>query len=284
MKKIYLLGLLALMFSIGCQKKDNVLLERIAKLEERIAVLEKRTPPPAAAQPEEQVSAYDIPVGKSPILGNPAAPITVVEFTDKECPFCARAHDSFVEALLKEPALQDKVKVVYKHFPLSFHKNARPASKASMAAAEQGHDCFWAYTKKLYAGQRELNDANYEKWAKETTCKKTDGKTGPLDAAKWKADLKNNDAKYEDEIKADMALGMQSGTRGTPTFFVGTTGKTFWKLSQRTPQAVIDMVSQKGLVPGFTGGAAATGNAGSGAPGAPTGAGAAVKDAKNGNH
>lgn len=267
MKKIIALGLFALLIGAGCQKKDSVLLERIAKLEERLAVLEKRLPQAQPTQPEEQVSAYDIPVGKSLVLGNKNAPLTLVAFTDIQCPFCDRAHKSFVKAAAQDPG----VKVVIKHFPLSFHDKARPASKRVLAAQEQGEDCGEQMLDKLFSAQKELSDAKYLEIAKSITCKKHDGKVSALDVKKWEGDLKAKDAEYEEQIKADTALGMQSGTRGTPTFYVGTQGKSFWKLSQRTLEAVKEMAKAKNLVPGggaqAAGTGAGTGTAASGGPG-----------------
>lgn len=262
MKKIIAFGLFALLIGAGCQKKDNVLFERIGKLEERLAVLEKRLPTAQPTQPEEQVSAYDMPVGKSLVIGNKNAALTLMVYTDIQCPFCARAHESFVKTAAKDP----NVKVVVKHFPLSFHDKARPASKRVLAAQEQGEDCGEQMLDKLFGAQKELSDAKYAEIAKSITCKKHDGKVSALDVKKWENDLKTKDADYEAVIKEDMALGMQSGTRGTPTFYVGTQGKSFWKLSQRTLEAVKELAKTKNLIPG--GGAqAGTGAAGTGPTG-----------------
>lgn len=253
MKKLIFVGGLALLLTSGCQKKNNEIVEKVAKLEERIALLEKRiaAQPPTAQQqqqpPAEQTAAYDLPVGKSYVWGDQNAPITLTKFSDFQCPFCARAHDSFVEKVFSDPALKGKVKIVFKHFPLSFHKAARPASKAALAAGEQGHDCFWEMTRKLYAGQKDLTDANYELWAKEVKCAKTPGAAPtPLDVKKFLSDYKSKDADYEKMITDDMALGTNTAqVRGTPSFFLNG-----WKLNQRSVEAVKQLIEEKGMLAG----------------------------------
>jgi protein-disulfide isomerase len=248
MKKLVSFSSMILLLGLGCQKKDTQVTEQIAKLEQRVEQMEKRltqAPPmkPPAPQAEEQTSAYDLPIGESYVWGNPKAPVTLTKFSDAQCPFCARAHESFVEELMKDKELEGKVKVVFKHFPLSFHKNAKPASKAALAAGEQSSDCFWKMTKALYTGQKDLSEENFQKWAKEVKCENKKGTVGPLDAKKFWKDYKNNDAKYEAMIQADMDLGMKAANvRGTPSFFLNG-----WKLSQRSVEAVKQMIKEKGL-------------------------------------
>src|SRR5580698_1752118 len=107
MKRYFLPAILVILFSVGCQKKTNEqLMERITKLEQRLETIEKRlaaapTPPQAQAQ-QEQLQPYDLPLGSSYVLGNPNAPITLVEFTDYQCPFCQKAHDSFVDKIKED--------------------------------------------------------------------------------------------------------------------------------------------------------------------------------------
>ncbi|HXW53238.1 MAG TPA: thioredoxin domain-containing protein, partial [Myxococcota bacterium] len=207
-KTIFLLSAL-LLFGLGCQKNNTQVLDKIAKLEQRLEVLEKRLTAPPPQQPPaqaEQTQAYDLPVGESYVWGNPNAPLTLVKFSDYQCPFCLRAHETFIEKIFEDPQLKDKVKVVFKHFPLSFHKNARIASKAALAAGEQGHDCFWQMTKKLYVGQRELTEDNFKKWAKEVKCTQKSGTVAQLDANKFWSDYSSKDAAYEKMIKDDMDL------------------------------------------------------------------------------
>ena len=179
-----------------------------------------------------QTAAYTIDTKDSPTMGAKDAKVSVVVFSDYQCPFCSRV-DPMLHDVLKDPELKDKVNVVFKHFPLSFHKDARPASKAAMAAAEQGEENFWKMSEKLYANQRALKSENFSKWA---------GEIG-LDVAKFESDLKANDAKYEEQIKADMKVGQsQARVRGTPSLFVNG-----WELRQRSVQGVKDLIKEKKL-------------------------------------
>jgi hypothetical protein len=91
-----------------------------------------------------------VKVGAAPILGPKTAPVIIVEYSDFECPFCARAYQT-VNEIKKEYG--DKVAIAYKQLPLSFHKNAEPAARASVCAQEQGK--FWEYHDKLFDVQKQ---------------------------------------------------------------------------------------------------------------------------------
>lgn len=250
MKRLLFLLAAALLFINGCQKNNTQLLETITKLEQRIEVLEKRlTAPPPQQQPPaqaEQTQPFDLPVGASHVWGPANAPLTLVKFSDYQCPFCHRAHETFVEKLMEDKELAGKFNVVFKQFPLSFHQRARPAAKAALAAGEQGHDCFWKMTKLLYVGQRELTDENFKKWAGQVECTLKNGSKGKLNATKFWSDYTSKDAEYEKVIKEDMDLGMnKAGVRGTPSFFLNG-----WKLGQRSVEAVKQLIKDKNLLGG----------------------------------
>ncbi len=138
-----------------------------------------------------------------PVRGPQAAKVTIVLFSDFQCPFCSR-----VEPTLKQ--VQDTygkdVRVVWKHQPLPFHPNAMPAAEAAEAAREQGK--FWQMHDLLFANQQELSPAKYEEWAR---------KIG-LDLARFKAsiDSHRNRARIEEDAK----LGNSVGANGTPTLFL----------------------------------------------------------------
>jgi protein-disulfide isomerase len=234
MKKI-LLSVAALSILTACQPPaggSKELVERIEKLEKKVEAIEKR-PAAAPARPPEapQTAAYAIPVTKEdPAMGAKDAKINVVIFSDFQCPFCARV-DPMLRDVVKDPELKDKVNIVFKQFPLSFHQNAKPAAKAALAAHEQGK--FWEMSEKLYANQRELTPENFKKWA---------GEVG-LNVAKFEADLKNNDAKYEERIKADQDLGSKEAkVRGTPSIYVNG-----WELKNRSVDGVKQVIKEKNL-------------------------------------
>lgn len=211
----------------GCAAADQGAYEdRIAKLEEEVATLKKVLKVVAkldvdevapqvdslmAAQElaekkrrEMEEKVHEIPVNGSPTSGPANAPITIVEFSDFECPYCAKRVPELQRIMAKFP---NKVKVVFKHFPLSFHKNAPPAHAASIAAQKQGK--FWQYRFQLAPFYRNLNEAKFLKVARDLG----------LDMEKFKKDMQLAGANQA-KIDQDMALGAQVGVRGTPTFYV----------------------------------------------------------------
>jgi protein-disulfide isomerase len=159
---------------------------------------------PAAAAPAED-QKFEVQVGSAPVRGPKNAPVTIVEFSDFQCPFCGR-----VEPTLKQvmDAYKGKVRIAWKNQPLSFHPNAMPAAEAAMAAYEQGNDKFWAMHDKLFEKQGELSPALYEQAAREIG----------LNVDRWKAALEQHAA--QSTIQADMNAGNAVGAGGTPTFFV----------------------------------------------------------------
>ena len=105
-----------------------------------------RPPRAPRSRPARSPSAPD-----DPVRGNPKAPVTIVLFSDFQCPFCARVGPTLDEV---QRAYGDKVRIVWKHQPLPFHPNALPAAEAAEAAREQGK--FWQMHDRLFAAQREL--------------------------------------------------------------------------------------------------------------------------------
>jgi len=219
-----------LLMTTGCTKSASS--DKLADLEARVKKLEERPAFPQRPMQAEQTEALEIPAGNSHVLGAKEAPVSVVIFSDYQCPFCART-DPLMQEIVKDASLKGKVNVVFKHFPLSFHTNAKPASKAALAAGEQGNEKFWAMSAKLYENQGDLTAENFNKWAKEIG----------LNVTKFQADLKNNDAKYEEMIKADMELGVKTKVRGTPSIFVGG-----WELKERSVDGVKAIINDKKLL------------------------------------
>jgi protein-disulfide isomerase len=161
------------------------------------------TPAPAAAAPEAPRFVKDLKIEGAPMKGGKNAKVTIVAFSDFQCPYCSR-----VVPTLKQihDTYGDKVKVVFMHQPLPFHNNAKPAAMASMAANEQGK--FWEYHDKLFANQQALERPNLEQYAKDLG----------LDMGKFKASLDSN--KFDAVVAANSAEGMRVGANGTPTFFI----------------------------------------------------------------
>ena len=159
--------------------------------------------PAAAAAAPEAGPVKDVDPGNAPMRGPKKAPLTVVLFSDFQCPFCGRVEPSLIELEKNYPG---KVRVFWKNFPLSFHNNAKPAAEAAMAANEQGK--FWEMHDKLFANQQNLDAASLEKYAKEIG----------LDVAKFKAATESH--KFSAQIEADIKQGSSVGVQGTPASFL----------------------------------------------------------------
>jgi len=148
-------------------------------------------------------------IGDSPSTGSPSQQIVLLEFSDFQCPFCARAHDTVKQFMAKH---QDKVTLAYKHLPLtSIHPQALPAAKAAWAAQQQGK--FWEYYSALFEGQKELGEPLYASITQKLNLK--------LD----KFNTDRNSPAAEAAIEKDMQLAQQLGIQGTPFFIMN--GQTF---------------------------------------------------------
>ncbi|AKF82695.1 Thioredoxin [Myxococcus fulvus] len=153
--------------------------------------------PPRPPAERKQVAAT------GPSKGPDSAPITIVEFSDFQCPFCSRANAA-VDQVFKE--YDGKVKLVFRQFPLDFHKEAQKAAEASLCAADQNK--FWEMHDKLFASQSALQVENLKKYAGELQ----------LDQAKFDKCLDSGEKATI--VKTDMADAQKVGVSGTPAFFI----------------------------------------------------------------
>jgi protein-disulfide isomerase len=169
----------------------------------------------------EIAALHDLPVLNSPSKGPAAAPVTLTVFSDFQCPYCSRLVPFVDEVLAKNP---DKVRVVFKQFPLRMHNMALPAALASLAAREQGK--FWPMHDKLFANSSQLSEEKIVALAKEAG----------LDLARFDKDRAAQ--KLRDEVVRDQGLGQQAGVQGTPTVFIN--GKQLRDRSLPGVQAIID--------------------------------------------
>ena len=138
-----------------------------------------------------------------PVIAPTDAAVTVVEFSDFQCSFCSREKDR-MDYILKE--YPGKVKVAFKHLPLAFHPQAKPAARAAVAAQKQGK--FWEMHDQLFNSQDQLSEELYPQLAKQLG----------LDLAKFKADY--DSAEVAKQVEEDAALATKLGIQGTPGFFV----------------------------------------------------------------
>lgn len=152
------------------------------------------TPPP---KPRVQVEA------KGPVKGPEGAKVTLVEFSDFECPFCSRARETVDKVMAK---YDGKVKLVFRQFPLSFHPHARKAAEGALCANAQGK--FWQFHDALFSDQTKLEPAQL---------KETASKLG-LDKDKFGACLDSGE--QGKIIETDMAAAEKVGVSGTPAFFI----------------------------------------------------------------
>ena len=158
----------------------------------------------AGAAPDQ--SAASVPVtSKDPQWGKATAPVTIVEISDFQCPFCSRVEPTVQQ--LKDKYGPDKIRIVWKNNPLPFHNRARPTHEAAQTVfALGGNDAFWKFHKAAFSNQQGLTDENYEKWAKEAG----------VDVAKFKTALAAK--KYSAKIDEDLAMAKKVGATGTPAF------------------------------------------------------------------
>ena len=150
-----------------------------------------------------EVSYSPLPTGDSPARGPQDAPVTIVMFTDLECPFCHEMHENLKTLMAESP--QD-IRLVFKHMPLSFHPNAVPAALAALAAREQGK--FWEYVDKVYAERETLSREALLDHAAAVG----------LDTEQFRNDFGSQP--HIGAVEADLGLASQVGVRGTPTIFV----------------------------------------------------------------
>lgn len=147
------------------------------------------------------------------MLGNPNAKVTIVEFSDFQCPFCRRFWADALPQIKKEYVDTGKAKFIYKHYPLSFHPGAKPAAEASECANEQGK--FWEYHDKIFAEQAKQGQGTIQ--------------FGKPELKNWASQIGLNTSqfnqcldsgKYFKLIEDSVAYGSEIGVSGTPTTFI----------------------------------------------------------------
>ncbi|MEK6974611.1 MAG: DsbA family protein [Nanoarchaeota archaeon] len=156
--------------------------------------------------PAKKADSIKVSADDDPYLGNKNAPVTIIEFSDFQCPYCTRFHEQTFPELKKNYIDTGKVKFVYRDFPLSFHQYAEKASEASECADEQGK--FWQYHEKLFDNQDNIGTSSLKQYAKDIG----------LDASKFNECL--DSGKMKDEVSNDLKDGASYGAQGTPAFFI----------------------------------------------------------------
>jgi protein-disulfide isomerase len=170
---------------------------------------------------EPEPPVYKIATDGQPVIGNPSAPVTIVEFTDFECPSCAKTQP-ILEEIAKEYG--ERVRLVMRDFPLNQHPNAIKAAEAAEAAREQGK--YWEYIALLFKNQSALNVEKLREYASQVG----------LDRKKFDEDL--DSGKYADRVQLDLIEGNRLGVNSTPTVFIN--GRRIKEKTRESLKAAIE--------------------------------------------
>ena len=171
---------------------------------------QKSTPSPSSA-PVINEGKVEFTIGENDhIRGNVNAKITLIEFSDFECPFCGRFHPTAKKAMEE---YEGDIRWIYKHFPLdAIHPQARPAAEASECVWEQaGDEGFWEFADAMFENQSRLGDAFYAEVA---------GQIG-VNMEQYQTCVQER--KYQDKVQNDLDTGVKGGVTGTPGSFVNGT-------------------------------------------------------------
>lgn len=169
-----------------------------------------------APQPQKAVKKPEV-TGVDWYRGNKNAKVILVEYSDLECPFCQRFHPTMQQVIQE---YGDKVKWVYRHFPLSFHANAQKEAEATECAGKLGgNEAFWNYTDKIF--ERTTSNGTGFALDKLVPLAKEIG----LNESKFKTCIDGGE--FTQKVKDQMAAGTEEGVTGTPgTIIIGANGDT----------------------------------------------------------
>lgn len=177
---------------------------------EEIKKLVQAMPVPKPAPPSIQKIDAAVAIGSNPPKGKKDATLTLIEFSDFQCPFCGRHAKDTLPQLVKEYVDTGKLRYAFRDFPLEqIHPNAVKAAEAARCAAEQDKDKFWPMHDQLFANQKDLQAEKLPEYAKAVG----------LDDAKLKACV--DSGKYTSAVRDDLAVGTKLDIHGTPTFVLG---------------------------------------------------------------
>lgn len=178
--------------------------QKAAEAEQKYASVNQTATAGQSVESPEQVKRYPVPEDGDPVYGSSDAPITIIEFSDYECPYCKRWHQEAWPQI--KAKYGDKVRLVYRDFPLeSIHPNAAPAAEAANCAGEQNR--YFDYNDLLFAGAQ-LGESTYEAYAQQLGLNMDDFKKCIAEG------------RYKTEVQDDLSYAAQLGVRSTPTFFI----------------------------------------------------------------
>ena len=208
--------------------------DALSKFESKITAQQ----PSSQQAPSQPSRPVKISLDDDPIRGDPNAPITIVEFSDFQCPFCARFHLQTLPLLLEEYIDAGKVNLVYRDFPIqSIHPNALPAAVAAECANEQGK--YWEYHDTLFEKQNSWNRLDSNTVISTFSQYATD-----VGLEQQQFDSCLGSGKYLEEVQGDLRDGRDYDITGTPGFFIGNDEIGFVKINGAQPfesfQRIID--------------------------------------------
>lgn len=193
------------------RQDDPILQEILNELRQIRQLLEKQPaagPPQQAAQRPAKMIVVDAEGGFS--LGSEDAPVTIVEFTDFQCPFCQRFHLTAFGQLKKNYIDTGKVRFVSRDLPLDIHPNAMQAAQAGLCSGEQGQ--FWAMRDRMQSNPEKLDMDHLVSFAQEFK----------MDTAQFRSCVTSG--KYTEEIKNEILAARGVGATATPSFVIGRSG------------------------------------------------------------
>jgi protein-disulfide isomerase len=201
-------------WSASTKQEIRALREEVAEMQKDLAEIKRLLKDSTrVAAPKANVTAFKeqvMSIGSSPFKGQADATVTLVEFSDYQCPYCARNYREVMPELLKQYAENGKLKYVMRENPIpSLHRDAVQASLAALCAKEQGS--YWEMHDMLFDNQQQLSTDRLKAYAAYLG----------LNAEQFDPCL--DFKKYQQQITADIASGKKLGVRGTPGFVLGLT-------------------------------------------------------------
>ncbi len=206
------------------EAQGDAILVELRQIRQLLEKMQQQATPPAEARRAVQNTRAKASTSNRPVLGADDAPLTLVEFTDYQCPYCSRFFATTLPGIKEKYIDAGLVRLVIKDLPLAMHPNARSAAVAAHCAGEQGQ--FWAMHDSLFANNRQLQDEHLAQYAHDIG----------LDPERFQECLGSD--RHDAMIDADVAEAKSQGITGTPTFIVG-----------RTTDNVIEGVKLRGVQP-----------------------------------
>ena len=218
---------------------DSISKDDLQELVDALEASNQNQPTSRESTPPQPSILRTVSLDDDPMKGNPNAPVTIVEFSDFQCPFCSRFFEQTLPLIEQNYINTGKVNLVYRDYPLSFHQNAKPAHIASECADEQ--DAFWGYHDILFEKQIEWQSIGFDIVNKQFLAY---AQELGLDESTFSSCFESNE--IEQEIQSDFQDGAKYGVTGTPTFFVGNEKYGYTKITGAQPyQNFVNVIESK---------------------------------------